>query len=66
MKNPQEEKFRKINLGNEAFQKRVGQTMGGLFILKNFGFEDQDGFLFMNKVDQDVITKGIALLEKEI
>jgi hypothetical protein len=38
MKDPQEEKFRKINLGNENFQKRVGKITGGLNILKGVGF----------------------------
>lgn len=37
-KNPTEEKFRRINLGNEAFQKRVGKITGGLSILKGSGF----------------------------
>lgn len=40
LKNPTEEKFRKINLTNEAFQKRIGKINGGLSILKGAGFEE--------------------------
>jgi hypothetical protein len=40
LKDPNEEKFRRINLGNEAFQKRVGKVNGGLSILKGAGFAE--------------------------
>jgi hypothetical protein len=40
MKDLNEEKFRKINLANENFQKRVGKITGGLSILKGCGFEE--------------------------
>lgn len=44
--NPTEEKFKKINLNNENFQKRVGKITGALSILKGAGFEDNnEGFL---------------------
>jgi hypothetical protein len=39
MKDPENEKFRKINLDNEAVQKRVGKINGGLAILRGVGFE---------------------------
>jgi hypothetical protein len=38
LKDPNEEKFKRINLSNEAFQKRVGKLTGGLSILKGAGF----------------------------
>lgn len=42
LKDPNEEKYKKINLTNEAFQKRVGKITGGLIILKGAGFEEND------------------------
>lgn len=68
MKNPQEEKFSRINLSNKAFQKRVGQVIGGKVILKEAGFEEQDGFLAMNKPDMDRVKEFLheinSILEK--
>lgn len=48
LKDPSEEKYRRVNLGNENFQKRVGKITGALSILKGAGFEEQpDGFLVL-------------------
>ena len=38
LKDHNEEKFKRINQANEAFQKRVGKITGGLSILKGAGF----------------------------
>ena len=44
LKNPTEEKFRKVNMDNAAVQKRVGDINGNKFILKGMGFvENPDG-----------------------
>ena len=44
LKNPSEEKFRKVNLDNAAVKKRVGDVTGAKFILKGMGFgENPDG-----------------------
>lgn len=49
LKDPNEEKFKKINLANENFQKRVGKINGGLSILKGAGFtEHPDSILFLD------------------
>ena len=37
MKDASEDKFRRINMGNEAFQKRIGKITGGVSILKGVG-----------------------------
>ena len=39
MQKPSEEKFRKIKLGNAAFNTRVGSISGGIDFLKLVGFE---------------------------
>ncbi len=38
LKDKNEEKYQRINLGGDAFQKRVGKINGGLSILKGAGF----------------------------
>ena len=38
--NSTEDKFKRINQTNEAFQKRVGKINGGLSILKGTGFSE--------------------------
>ena len=67
LKNPSEEKFRKINLANEAFQKRVGKVAGGLTVLKGAGFEEMgDETLLMNGIDEKVIKEAVRLLENNL
>ena len=61
IKDPDNDKFRKINLDNEAVQKRVTKINGGLQILKGCGFtEAKDGTscLVMEVVDKSVLLKA--------
>lgn len=64
MKNPSEEKFRKINLKNENFQKKVGNLIGGLGILKESGFDEENGFYLMKYPNIDHIKSVIQLITK--
>ena len=41
--NPAEQKFRRVNLSNEAFKNRVGGVAGGTAALKLAGFKDASG-----------------------
>lgn len=67
MKNPTEEKYRKINLVNDAFQKRVGKITGGLSILKGVGFEEAgDQALSLDNYDEAVIKETLRLLENKL
>ena len=68
MKDPSEVKFQSINLGNEAFQKRVGKINGGRVILKGFGFDEDTGEnkLVLKKYDATIFQKGLDLLKAEI
>ena len=64
LKVPAEEKFQKINMGNEAFQKRVAKVSGAVMILKAAGFEEtEDGMLAMGKIDEELIKETIRLVE---
>jgi hypothetical protein len=67
LKSLEEEKFRKINLGNEAFQKRVGKINGGLSILRGVGFEEtNDGMLVLENPDPVVLKETMRLLENKM
>lgn len=67
VKDPSEEKFRRINLANENFQKRVGKVTGGLIILKGVGFEEHpDGTLFLASPDVDLVKQVISKLEQKL
>ena len=48
LKDPNEEKFKKINMTGDAFQKRVGKITGAVSILKGAGFVEDDGFLTLH------------------
>lgn len=70
VKNPDEEKFRKVRLSNQAFQDRVGELKGGIEFLELCGFEKtEDGeFLFMprEKVDIAVLNSAGKELQSAI
>mmetsp|Transcript_25789 Transcript_25789/g.35592 ORF Transcript_25789/g.35592 Transcript_25789/m.35592 type:complete len:392 (-) Transcript_25789:129-1304(-) len=62
VRSPTEEKFRKINLGNAAFQTRLGSLEGGVDFLIRCGFQkDPSGetlFLPPDKIDMEVLNVG--------
>lgn len=70
VKNPDEEKFRKIRLSNQSFQERVGALKGGIEFLELCGFEKIEGgeFLFLrrDKVDVAVLNTAGAELDSAI
>lgn len=64
VKNPTEDKFKTINMANEAFQKRVGKISGGKIILKAFGFEENldENKMVLKEYNADLFAKGIDLI----
>ncbi|XP_048138349.1 UBX domain-containing protein 1-like [Rhodamnia argentea] len=60
VKNPDNEKFRRIRLSNPVFQSRVGSLEGGVEFLELCGFEKIEGarflFLLRDKVDLAVLN----------
>ncbi|XP_057546769.1 uncharacterized protein LOC130825517 [Amaranthus tricolor] len=70
VKHPDEEKYRKIRLTNQAFQDRVGGLKGGIEFLELCGFEKtEDGeFLFLarEKVDLAVLNSAGKELQSAI
>ena len=51
IKNNGEEKFRKINQENKAFQSRILEAFGGCETLNAIGYEEQGTFLVMKDFD---------------
>ena len=67
LKDPMDDKFKRINQANEAFQKRVGKINGGVNILKGAGFVEQDdGTLYLDHYDQNLIKDTVRLLENSL
>ncbi|KAL2923361.1 UBX domain-containing protein 1 [Bienertia sinuspersici] len=62
VKNPEEEKYRKIRLSNQAFKDRVGGLKGGIEFLELCGFEKiEDGeYLFMPREKVDIAVLNSA------
>ncbi|XP_021274496.1 UBX domain-containing protein 1-like [Herrania umbratica] len=67
---PDEEKYRKIRLGNPHFQERVGSLKGGIEFLELCGFERSEGSEFLilpgGKVDVEVLNSAGSLLGSAI
>ncbi|KAK1569108.1 hypothetical protein Q3G72_032579 [Acer saccharum] len=70
IKNPNEEKFRKIRVGNLLFQDRVGSMKEGIEFLELCGFEKTEGgnFLFLpsHKVDMATLNSAGSLLRSAL
>ncbi|KAL9436299.1 hypothetical protein AB3S75_022364 [Citrus x aurantiifolia] len=66
VKNPNEEKYRKIRLGNPLFQDRVGSMKGGIEFLELCGFEKTEGGDFLHlpsdKLDMEGLNAAGSLL----
>jgi len=65
IKNPNEEKFKKLNLLGKAFSDRVSSCYGGLGSLEAIGFETtQDNFIVLNKLNMQLLQQCAQHLEK--
>eukprot|EP00903_Cladosiphon_okamuranus_P006438 g6298.t1 len=65
---PEEEKFRSINLDNNAYKNRVATCIGGTSLLKAVGFAKEEGRLFMSMEarDEALLTNAKEKLEAAI
>ena len=66
LKDPNNEKFSKINLQNNAYITRVGNVIGGNVILKEAGFVEEEGFLVMKNTDMARIADFVANIEQTL
>ncbi|KAK2406185.1 UBX domain-containing protein [Trifolium repens] len=64
VKNPKEEKYRKIRLSNPLFHDRVGSLNGGVEFLELCGFERTDELLHLpsEKVDMELLSSAGLVL----
>ncbi|CAM9546982.1 unnamed protein product [Ascophyllum nodosum] len=64
----QEEKFRSINLDNNAYRNRVAPCIGGTALLKAVGFAKEEGRLYMSLEarDEDLLRTAKTTLEKAL
>jgi len=70
VKDPANEKFRKVNLENKAIQERVAKVNGGIQILCAAGFvKSEDGTALtieQSNIDVAHVNKVIALVKEKI
>jgi hypothetical protein len=66
IKNNGEEKFRKINKENKAFQSRVQEAFGGVEALLAIGYEEDGNFLVMPKYDPKELGDISKIIQRYI
>ena len=66
VKNPTEEKFRKVKTTNPNFVERVGKIDLGMKTLASLGFVEEGEFLVCKQPDLDTFTKVISYIEEEV
>lgn len=64
LEHPQEERYRKVNISNRAFQERVASAPGGMEFMYAVGFEPMHGFLVLQSRDLALLWIGKSALEK--
>jgi hypothetical protein len=64
VKNNGEEKFRKINKENKAFQSRVAEVFGGVETLQVIGYEDDAGFWVLKQWDLKELQNISGILQR--
>lgn len=64
IKNNGEEKFRKINKENKAFQGRIVEVFGGVETLQVIGYEEDNGFLVLKHWDMKELQAISAILQR--
>ncbi len=64
IKNNGDEKTRKINKSNKAFQDRIAGCFAGVETLQVIGFNEEDGFLVMKTYDLGELAKIQQILQR--
>ncbi|CAK60866.1 unnamed protein product (macronuclear) [Paramecium tetraurelia] len=66
LKNPQEEKFRKISLTSQAYLTKIEQVLGARNALDGLGFEENNGFYVFQSADVSNLQKAISIVQTEL
>ncbi|KAH9261120.1 hypothetical protein BASA81_000824 [Batrachochytrium salamandrivorans] len=65
MQQPDEPKFRKINLSNDKIKEKIVNVNGGVVLLKAAGFEEQEGgHLVLDGNDLDRVQQVLARIQE--
>ncbi|CAD8082422.1 unnamed protein product [Paramecium primaurelia] len=66
LKNPQEEKFRKISLTSQAYLTKIDQVLGARNALDGLGFQENNGFYVYQNADVSNLQKAISIVQNEL
>jgi len=66
LKNPSEEKFKKVKVTNPNFQERLGKIALGMRCLDHLGFKADGEFYLVDAIDSNLFNKTVNLLEEEL
>lgn len=66
LKDPKEDKYRRINLENNAYKKRVGNVIGGKVLMEAIGFVEKDGALYLEKVEKNRLLEFTELIDNAL
>lgn len=61
---PQDERYRKVNINNRAFQQRVASAPGGMELMHAVGYEPMHGHLVLQSRDLALVWIGKSALEQ--
>jgi len=66
VKNPNEEKFRKMKKANPNFNEKVGKLAQGINCLTLLGFKEEGEQIVLANVDTELLNRSISILEEEV
>lgn len=66
IKNPDEDKFKKIKMTNPTVQERLGKISLGMKLIKSLGFKEDGEFYVLEKVDDKLLHDSLKYLEDEV
>lgn len=66
VKNPNEDKYKKVKLTNPNFHERVGKINLAIKVLTELGFVEEGEFMTLKSYDEEILKSTIAFLEDEL
>lgn len=64
LEHPEDERYRKVNISNKAFQERVASAPGGMEFMQAVGFQPMHGHLVLQSRDPALVWIGKSALEQ--
>lgn len=66
LKNPGEEKFKKIKMTNPTVKERLGSVPISLKLLTNLGFNEAGEFYVLEKYDENLVKQSFDYLDAQV